>query len=230
MTELYGDGIGRVELVDHMGNDKRVVDAARVSFNKHERSTEIDDTDIKLINFLMRERHTSPFEHCTIQWKFVVPMFVARQHMRHRTFSFNELSRRYTDENIQFYKPKSYRTQHESNRQASNNEYINPVLFSEGCNMAEEVEHHCQESLALYHQATIRGVAREQARMLLPQNLYTEYYGTVSLHNAMHFVKLRLDRHAQYEIQLVAKAMLEDMQKLFPVSIAAWRKYNEQKN
>lgn len=228
MTNIYDDGIGRVELVQHMGSDKTVVNAARVSFGKE--VEELSDRDTKLIAYLMKHRHTSPFEHCTITWKFVVPLFVARQHHRHRTWAFNEISRRYTDENIQFYLPKQFRKQHESNRQASTDELTNPVMGPENVKYytaSYAVEEQAQNSYFLYKDLMREGVCREQARMILPQNMYTEYYGTVNLHNALHFIGLRLDSHAQYEIQLVAKAMLDDLEELYPVSVAAWKDCNE---
>ena len=122
--QLYGDGIGRVDYVQHMGSDLTVVNSARVSFGVEKE--ELDDRDRKLINYLIKHRHTSTLEHNLITFRFVVPLFVRSQHHRHRTWSYNEISRRYTDVNIQFYEPKQFRTQHKSNRQASNaDELIN---------------------------------------------------------------------------------------------------------
>lgn len=122
--QLYGDGIGRVDYVQHMGSDLTVVNSARVSFGVEKE--ELDERDRKLINYLIKHRHTSTLEHNLITFRFVVPLFVRSQHHRHRTWSYNEISRRYTDVNIQFYEPKQFRTQHKSNRQASNaDELIN---------------------------------------------------------------------------------------------------------
>ena len=125
---LYDDDIGAVSLVDSMGSDITVVNSARVSFGVEKE--ELNDRDKRLIRYLIRHKHTSTLEHNLITFKFCVPLFVRSQHHRHRTWSYNEISRRYTDKNLQFYVPKSFRTQHKSNRQASNEEeLINPVLY-----------------------------------------------------------------------------------------------------
>ena len=124
---LYDDSIGRVDYISHMGSDLTVVNSARVSFGveKHE----LDKRDRKLIKYLIEHRHTSTLEHCVVTYKFTVPLFVRSQHHRHRTWSYNEISRRYTDKDLQFYTPNSFRTQHKSNRQASNDsELINPIV------------------------------------------------------------------------------------------------------
>ena len=116
--DLYDDGIGRVEYVDHMGDDLRIVNAARVSFGVEKK--ELDERDKKLVNYLISHRHTSTLEHNLVTFKFVVPLFIRSQHHRHRTWSYNEISRRYTDKDLSFYAPQKFRTQHKSNRQASN--------------------------------------------------------------------------------------------------------------
>jgi len=221
---LYGDGIGKVQLIESYGSDKSVVNSARVSFGKHKE--ELDERDKKLINYLIKHRHTSTLEHCGITFKFVVPLYVRSQHHRHRTWSYNEISRRYTDVNIQFYEPKVFRTQHKTNRQASNAEdLINPVL-SCGSDCDEMVMLHHQMSLDLYDRMMSAGVCREQARGVLPQNLYTEYYGTCSLLNALKFISLRSHEGAQWEIRKVAEAMLEILEDLYPVTIAAYKEHN----
>ncbi len=125
---LYGDEIGSVSLVDHMGTDLTIVNSARVSFGNQK--TELNDKDRRLIKFLVKHKHTSTFEHNVVTFKFVVPLFVRSQHHRHRTWSYNEISRRYTEKNMDFYLPSSFRTQHRSNRQASNpEELINPLMY-----------------------------------------------------------------------------------------------------
>jgi len=218
--DLYGDGIGKVELVAHMGTDLTIVNAARVSFGKHR--DELDQRDEKLIEYLVAHRHTSTFEHNVITFRFKVPLFVRSQHHRHRTWSYNEVSRRYTDENLEFYEPAEFRTQHESNRQASNPEDVqNPLVI--GATAAEAVRDHHRASLQLYKQLLRSGVCREQARGVLPQNLYTEYYGTVNLNNLMKFISLRRHKGAQWEIQRVAEACLEIASDLWPVSVCAFR-------
>ena len=125
--ELYNDGIGSVEYVEHMGSDLTIVNSARVSFGKHKE--EIDEKDKKLIRYLVEHRHTSTFEHNVVTFRFVVPLFIRSQHHRHRTWSYNEISRRYTDFDLKFYEPQKFRTQHKSIRQSSNIDSVDPVLY-----------------------------------------------------------------------------------------------------
>ena len=224
--ELYGDGIGRVDLVDWMGNDLTIVNSARVSFGKHKE--ELDEKDTRLINYLVKHRHTSTFEHNVATFRFVVPLYVRSQHHRHRTWSYNEISRRYTDVNIQFYEPSEFRTQHKSNRQASNaDELIDPEIFMGGEHAvpaSKAFKWHHKVSLELFDSLIEAGVCREQARGVLPQNLYTEYYGTVSLSNLLKFIDLRTHEGAQWEIQKVAEACLEIAEGLWPVAVGAYRR------
>ena len=224
-VDLFGDNTGSVEYIDHMGSDLSVVNAARVSFGVEKDN--LDDKDIKLINYLMKHNHTSPFEHCTLTMRFVVPLFIRSQHHRHRTWAYNEISRRYTGIDMRFYSPAEFRTQHKSNRQASNDEFVDPVLNSSylaiGFEKASDaVKMHNSRSLSLYDALIEKGVCREQARGVLPQNLYTEYYGTVNLHNLLKFISLRSHEGAQWEIQQVAKACLDIAEKHFPVSTKAY--------
>ena len=129
--DLYGDKIGRVDYVSHMGSDLTVVNSARVSFGNQR--DELDKRDRKLIRYLVAHKHTSTLEHCVITFKFTVPLYIRSQHHRHRTWSYNEISRRYTDKKLQFYCPREFRTQHKSNRQASNaEELIDPHLWHDG--------------------------------------------------------------------------------------------------
>jgi len=219
---LYGDGIGKVQLIESYGSDKSVVNSARVSFGKHKE--ELDERDKKLINYLIKHRHTSTLEHCGITFKFVVPLYVRSQHHRHRTWSYNEISRRYTDVDIQFYEPKVFRTQHKTNRQASNAEdLINPVL-SCGSDCDEMVMRHHQMSLDLYDRMMSAGVCREQARGVLPQNLYSTYWGTTNLNNLLKFIDLRTHEGAQWEIVKVAEACLEIATDLYPETVGAYRR------
>ena len=226
-TYLYDDNIGRVDYIDHMGSDLTIVNSARVSFGVTK--DELEDRDKKLIKYLVKHRHTSTFEHNVATFRFVVPMFVRSQHMRHRTWSYNEISRRYTDKDLQFYTPSTFRTQHKTNRQASNTDEINPVIqpdlsdFGEGLRASHSVQTHVQQSLKLFNRLMAEGVCREQARMVLPQNLYTEYYGTTNLNNLIKFISLRMHDGAQWEIQQVAKACLEIAQSLWPEAVGAYR-------
>ena len=219
---LFNDDIGSVEYITHMGDDLTIVNAARVSFGAEKE--ELDEKDIKLINYLMQHNHTSPFEHCSITMRFVVPLFIRSQHHRHRTWAYNEISRRYTSVDMKFYSPESFRTQHKSNRQASNNEMIDPVLDSAYLqigyeNASRAVSMHNNRSVNLYNAMIDAGVCREQARGVLPQNLYTEYYGTTNLNNLIKFIKLRIHEGAQWEIQKVAEACQEIAKDLFPVTM-----------
>ena len=202
--ELYGDGIGKVQYIQHMGTDATVVQSARVSFGV-EANEELNARDKKLINYLISHKHTSTLEHNVITFKFTVPLFIRSQHHRHRTWSYNEISRRYTDKDLMFYEPVGFRTQHKSNRQASNPDDIsNPMLetynpmspkpFS--ILASDRVKQHHKNSLALFDDLLEAGVCREQARGVLPQNLYTEYYGTVCCSNLLKFVELRIHEGA----------------------------------
>ena len=228
--ELYGDGIGSVEYVQHMGTDLTIVNSARVSFGKHKE--ELDERDEKLIRYLVKHKHTSTFEHNVVTFRFCVPLFVRSQHHRHRTWSYNEISRRYTDVDLKFYEPEAFRTQHKSNRQASNSEeLINPEIFYKHPEIVNEVsdsasvlvKDHNKKSLVLFDKLIDSGVCREQARGVLPQNLYTEYYGTTNFNNLMKFIDLRVHEGAQWEIQKVAEACLDIATDLYPETVGAYR-------
>ena len=223
--DLYSDSIGKVEYVQHTGTDLTIVNSARVSFGKEKLT--LDDKDEKLIKYLIKHKHTSTLEHNVITLRFTVPLYVRSQHHRHRTWSYNEISRRYTDYNIQFYEPKNFRTQHKSNRQASNdNDLINPDM-SKGAGIElkanELVRSHHKQSLHTFNRLVEEGVCREQARGVLPQNMYTQYYGTTNLNNLLKFIELRTHMGAQWEIQKVAEACLSIAKILWPVTIEAWQ-------
>ncbi len=226
-VELYGDDIGSVEYVAHMGDDLTIVNSARVSFGKHKE--ELDEKDRKLIKYLVKHKHTSTFEHNVITFRFVVPLFIRSQHHRHRTWSYNEISRRYTDFDLKFYEPLSFRTQHKTNRQASNVDSIDPVIYPDLCDpsfgktAAACVKEHHERSLDLYNSLMSKGVCREQARGVLPQNLYTEYYGTCNLSNLLKFIELRTHPGAQWEIQQVAHACLDIAESLWPAAVGTYR-------
>ena len=225
---LYDDGIGKVDLIQHMGSDLTVVNSARVSFGVEK--TELNERDKKLINYLIKHRHTSTMEHCSVTFKFTVPLFVRSQHHRHRTWSYNEISRRYTSKDLEFYTPEHFRTQHESNRQASNEEeLIDPIIIPDlhdtgyGVTASTLISRSTKENIRLFNMLLKSGVCREQARMVLPQNLYTEYYGTVNLNNLLKFIDLRTHMGAQWEIRKVAEACLEIAHELFPVTVSSYR-------
>ena len=222
--QIYDDSLGSVSYIQHMGSDLTVVNSARVSFGIEK--TELDDRDRKLIKYLIKNRHTSTLEHNSVTFKFVVPLFVRSQHHRHRTWSYNEISRRYTDKDLTFYLPKKFRTQHKSNRQASNSEeLIDPQAYPDWSLLrcSELLEIKTTECVQMYENLMDSGVCREQARMILPQNLYTEYYGTCNLSNLLKFIDLRTHEGAQWEIQKVAEACLEIATDLWPETVTAYR-------
>ena len=228
---IYNDDIGSVSLVASMGSDITVVNSARVSFGIEKE--ELNERDKNLINYLIRHKHTSTLEHNLITFKFCVPLFVRSQHHRHRTWSYNEISRRYTDKDLKFYQPDEFRTQHKSNRQASNeNELINPIMHRYHPESSEPqkvlasdvMKNFHYEALRLFDDMIAAGVCREQARGVLPQNLYTEYYGTVNLNNLLKFIDLRTHEGAQWEIQKVAEACLDIATELFPITVGSYRK------
>ena len=192
---LYNDNIGSIELVDHMGSDITVVNSARVSYGVHKEV--LDSKDKKLINYLIKHKHTSTLEHNIATFRIKVPLFIRSQHHRHRTWSYNEISRRYTDFNMEFYEPESFRTQHKVNRQASNEELVNPSIISKEIsslvpvptfNVSDAVKFHHSQSINLYNKMISLDICKEQARGVLPQNLYTEYYATANLNNILKFI------------------------------------------
>lgn len=222
---LYDDNIGKVELVQHMGEDITVVNSARVSFGVHK--DQIDEKDKKLIKYLVKHKHTSTLEHNTATFRIKVPLFVRSQHHRHRTWSYNEISRRYTKVNIEFYTPKNFRTQHKTNRQASNtsdliNPHINENHWGGNSKASDAYKEHCFESLSLFDALINSGVCKEQARGILPQTMYTEYYATANLNNILKFVELRTHEGAQWEIQMLAENMLNILKEIWPVTVESY--------
>ena len=223
---LYDDNIGKVELVQYMGEDITVVNSARVSFGVQKES--LDSKDEKLINYLIKHKHTSTLEHNIATFRIKVPLFVRSQHHRHRTWSYNEISGRYTDADIEFYEPSNFRTQHKSNRQASNTEdIINPLLNFKTADCSKPLMLTASEAISRYHKESLKffdellasGVCREQARGVLPQNLYTEYYATANLNNILKFIDLRSHDGAQWEIRQLSDCMLLIIKDLWPVTV-----------
>jgi len=201
-----------VELIDHMGDDKRACLAARVSLLNDEDQSELNPKDIKLLSFLMREKHTSPFEHSVISFRINAPLPVVAQIMRHRTFSYNQGSRRYTDEDIQFFDMGEWRRQGTKNLQCSDG--LLPEEKSADLNSAYRTL--CERSLELYQLALDNGCSREQARFMLPQGLMARFWMTGNLHNYLKFLILRDDSHAQPECQEVAGHIRELLTGIFP--------------
>jgi thymidylate synthase (FAD) len=204
-----------VTYVDHMGNDARAAEAARVSFDGGSFGKDsLSERDVKLIRFLATENHTSPFEHSTLSVAIKCPLFVRSQIMRHRTFSYNEISRRYTSVNLEFYEFGGLRGQATKNLQCSTDE-----LVPHSQELKALIEGHNKLALEVYNRLIKEGVAREQARAVLPQSLMTSFVMTGNLLNWLKFLKLRLDPHAQPECKEVAEMCLSVMRSRFPETL-----------
>lgn len=215
MKYIYNDKVGFVELIDYMGSDLSVVNAARVSFNNdNPEQANLSDKDKNLISYLASHQHSSPFEHITATFRIKVPLFIRSQIMRHRTFSYNEQSRRYTSEHVEIWYPDEWRGQSNLDLQCSSGVITDSTID-------EMYQNALAVSFRVYLSMLERGIAREQARAVLPQGCYTTFYMTGNLHNWVHFLKLRLDGHAQPEVRVVAKAIRDKLSELFPVSINA---------
>jgi thymidylate synthase (FAD) len=210
-----GDGKSRVELITSMGNDLMVVNAARVSFAKT--STELTEGDKKLIKYLARNNHITPFFHPQVQFRIKMPIFVAREYMRSNIgFARNEVSRRYVDFKAETYDPEHLRARDPNLKQGSK---LEDVENNDAVSAIMKKSH--EASIAAYEELLSLNVAPEMARMALPQSMYTEFIETASLHAMARLCKLRLDPHAQKEIQMYAQAIDTYMRELFPVSWAA---------
>ncbi len=213
------DSIGSVALVQQIGDDKSIVNAARVSFGG-DNSLPFDERDAKLIKYLLRHHHGSPFEHNSLTFKVVAPIFVVRQWQRHRVgVSYNEISARYVEVLERFYTPLEFREQAKNNRQAS-------VQANESFNQDAAralYESAWKASFGAYHHLLELGVAKEQARGVLPVTQYTEFYFTCNLRALFHFLGLRDHAGAQWEIQQYARALAQLAEPLFPSAFEAWR-------
>ena len=203
------DGQGWVGLIDTLGSETTIVNAARVSFGKIK--SEMDERDVGLLNYLIENRHTSPLEHIVFTFSIHCPLFIRGQWHRHRTWSYNEISRRYTEIDMQFYTPSKLRRQAETNRQAS----VEDPDFDDA-KLIELIRRQNEESLKLYESLLAAGVCREQARGVLPQNMMVTFWGTVDLNNLLHFLELRDSDHAQWEIREYAKAIKKLIKPIVP--------------
>lgn len=212
---------GFVRLVEHMGGDLSVVRAARVSYDAAWRAGDNEGSDRRLINYLMRNRHTTPFESVEFMFEVKAPIFVFRQWHRHRTWSFNELSARYRELPEEFYvpKPEHIGTQSRSNKQMRE---FGALQDDQAVYAAEDIEKSCKESFSEYRILLERGVPRELARSVLPVATYSHMFAKIDLHNLFHFLSLRLHEHAQYEIRVYAEAIVELIRPVVPVALAAW--------
>lgn len=195
-------GGGEVQLIDVMGDARTVVNAARVSMGRH--VTEMGEADERLIRYLWTHEHTSPFRHVTLQFRIKAPIFVLRQWMKHQVgCAWNEISGRYVTFNDEVWLPQMWRAQSAKLKQGSEGPLDDVDALSASLIYQEAVT----ASLMAYHRLLRLGVAKEQARMVLPVSLMSECYWTASLHAVLHFLKLRLDLHAQEEIRDYARAV-----------------------
>lgn len=212
---------GFVHLLDIMGSDEDIVKAARVSYNKHDTPQDVE----RLLRYLMRHEHLTPFEMCELKFHVRVPMDCWRQWIRHRTANVNERSTRYIElEDSEFYEtsPTRWRTQASNKKQGSAKENISEELGVQ-LSQAESVLH--KHAYAVYSEAIKLGVAREQARKVLPLSTYTEAYWKIDLRNLLNFLNLRLSPDAQYEIRQYAQAIAGMVQAYFPLTWTAFLDY-----
>lgn len=210
---------GFVELISVMGSDQTVVKSARVSTGSGSKGQEKDK---RLIEYLMKHRHETPFEHVVFTFHIKCPIFVARQWFRHRIASYNEKSGRYSKMSHEFYMPEKMRAPHPKDKQMSVPNR-GEVDDEKAKTLIQEVYDH---AYSVYQKLLEMGVARELARIVLPLSLYTEFYWTVNLRSLMNFLSLRADSHAQWEIQQYAKAIAEYFKDCCPWSYEAFLKYS----
>ena len=205
-----------VELIDHMGSDLTVVNAARVSFGK--RKKEFTEGDKKLIAFLAKHGHWSPFGHCSLQFRIKAPVFVARQLVKHQVgLTWNEISRRYVDYEQEFHEVDKWRGRAEDKKQGSDEE--NTIEWVNRNQRTDTLKSHVENiALGNYKKLLEAGVAPEQARMILPQSMMTEWYWSGTLYAFARVCNLRCASDAQYETRIVANLINIECGKLFPIS------------
>lgn len=207
---------GFIKLVDFMGGDIAVVQAARVSYGQGSKG---EDKDKKLINYLLANRHETPFEHAVFKFHVNCPIFVARQWFRHRMASYNEISGRYTELTEDFYLPDKFRAQKDPNY-----EYVD-LDDSMTEDLRAQIRHSYDQAFELYQTLLNKGVARELARIVLPLALYTQFYWSINARALMNFLTLRAEVHAQYEIRQYALAILKIFQEKMPWTFAAFNSF-----
>lgn len=211
---------GFIRVMDYMGSDSAIVQAARVSYGKGTKQISQDEA---LIKYLIRHHHTTPFEMCEIKFHVKLPIFVARQWIRHRTANVNEYSARYSILDNEFYipKPEQVAKQSDNNKQGSGeafDSHTSKEIIDSLTNDSNLVYSH-------YERFIQQGLAREIARTNLMLNYYTQFYWKIDLHNLLHFLKLRADKHAQYEIRVYAEVMLDIIKKWVPMAYSAFVEY-----
>ena len=212
---------GFVRLVDYLGDDSRIVQSARVSYGEGTKSYREDKG---LIDYLLRNDHTSPFEQVSFTFHIKMPIVVARQWIRHRTAKVNEISGRYSVMESDFYVPaaEDIALQSDDNKQGRQNEPVSAELAKEIQDIISTEQERVYET---YTKLLDMGLAREIARINLPLSLYTEWYWTMDLHNLFHFLRLRMDAHAQKEIRVYANAIFEIVKKITPMAAEAFEKH-----
>ena len=212
---------GFVRVVDYMGNDSAIVQAARVSYGK---GTKTINKDRGLIRYLLRNKHTTPFEMCEIKLHIKLPIFVARQWIRHRTANINEYSARYSVLEDEFYIPNKDNVSFQSanNFQGREDE---AMLDKDANEIIDTISNFSEQSYDIYQNMIDKGLARELARVALPVNIYTQFYWKIDLHNLLHFIKLRADQHAQYEIRVYAEAIEDILKCWVPIVYEAYVDY-----
>lgn len=215
---------GFVRLVDHMGSDLSVVRAARVSYNATWRAGEDSGSDARLIDYLWRNQHTSPFESVVFTFEVAAPIFIFRQWHRHRTWSFNEVSARYTELPETFYVPAADVIGKQS---ASNKQARDVAGVVEDMITPHKIAGACKRAFRLYRDLLADGVPRELARSVLPLATYSRMFATVDLLNLFKFIGLRDHGHAQYEIAIYARAMLGLVSGIVPECVAAFERHRK---
>jgi thymidylate synthase (FAD) len=212
---------GFVKLVEFMGGDQRAVESARVSFGSVSKG---EAADRKLIEYLLANGHLSPFEHSVFQFHVKCPIFVARQWMRHRIASYNEISARYTEVHDEFYMPEAFRGQDRANKQGSI-----PTSALEQEKMLAIYDRAIKASFAAYKELLDAGAAREMARLVLPVAQYTQFYWSVNARSLLNFIDLRTHEHAQLEIRQYANSIREIFAEKMPWTWEAYSKLHENK-
>ena len=205
-----------VRLVDFMGSDAAIVQAARVSYGAGTKSV---SNDRALIRYLMRHKHTTPFEMVEFKFHIKAPIFVARQWLRHRTASVNELSARYSVVQDDFFLPEELRKQATTRGQGGEDPYEGGEM------LLLKQKASCDLAFHTYDELIKKGVSRELARTHLPQNTFTEFYWKINLHNLLHFLQLRIDDHAQWEIRQLARKVYDVIIPLAPLTCEAFEDF-----
>lgn len=213
---------GYVRYIDHMGTDTRIVEAARISYQSPSKGP---DQDKRLLRYLYKNKHTSPFEQVKVALNIKMPIFIMRQYVRHRMQNLNEVSARYTQLPNEFYVPNEWRIQDAKNKQGSVSADLEKNAEWQR-RQTDRLLKLCDFAYETYEEMLKDGVAREMARMVLPVNIYTEIYTTWDLKNLLHFIALRDDSHAQSEIQAYGKAIKDICRELFPWTIEIYEEFN----